>query len=185
MSKLTHYNFNYLKTCPPKKFSLPLRICISIILLGNLFKIMHWPNAYQLMTIGISGILIVYPIRFYFKQDKETMDYIKVVMIVLWCLNFLLVFNQVFSFGGLLILFGWWLLIDSASYFSNNQLILSTISQKVYYGFIAISIGSIGFGSIFKIQHWPYANILFTLGVVLASILLIVDYFVRCKTKYV
>jgi len=59
---------------------------------------MHWPNAYQLMTIGISGILIVYPIRFYFKQDKETMDYIKVVMIVLWCLNFLLVFNQVFSF---------------------------------------------------------------------------------------
>jgi len=34
-------------------------------------------------------------------------------------------------------------------------------------------------------MHWPYANVLFTLGVVLAAILLIVDYFVRRKTEYV
>ncbi|WP_292948189.1 hypothetical protein [Olleya sp. UBA1516] len=146
---------------------------------------MHWPNAYDLLTFSISGILIVYPIRFYFKQDKETMDYIKVITIVLWCLNFLLGFNQVFGFSILIILFGWWLLTESANYFNSNQLVLSNIAQKVYYGFIAISIGSIAFGTLFKIQHWPYANVLFTLGVFLASILVIVDYFVRRKTEYV
>tara|TARA_B100001059_G_scaffold236704_1_gene289228 strand:+ start:6277 stop:6801 length:525 start_codon:yes stop_codon:yes gene_type:complete len=174
-----------MSTFQPKKNTLLLRICISILLLGNLFKIMHWPNAYDLLTFSISGILIVYPIRFYFKQDKETMDYIKVITIVLWCLNFLLGFNQVFGFSILIILFGWWLLTESANYFNSNQLVLSNIAQKVYYGFIAISIGSIAFGTLFKIQHWPYANVLFTLGVFLASILVIVDYFVRRKTEYV
>lgn len=170
-----------MSTIQSKKNTLLLRICISILLLGNLFKIMIWPNAYQLMTIAIIGILILYPIRFFFKQEKETMDYIKVIMIVIWCLNFLFGFNQVFGLGALLLLFGWWLLTESASYFSNNQLILSNIAKKIYYALIVISIGSIGFGSIFKVQHWPYGNILFTLGVVLASILLIVDYFVRSK----
>ncbi|MEL0644370.1 hypothetical protein V6251_08250 [Olleya sp. Ti.3.14] len=174
-----------MSTFQPKKNTLLLRICISILLLGILFKIMHWPNAYDLLTFSFSGILILYPIRFYFKQDKETMDYIKVIMIVLWCLNFLLGFNQVFGFSILIILFGWWLLTESANYFNNNKLVLSNIAQKVYYGFIAISIGGIAFGILFKIQHWPYANVLFTLGVFLASILVIVDYFVRRKTEYV
>ena len=174
-----------MSTIQSKKISLPLRICLSILLLGTLFKIMHWPNAYQIITIAITGILILYPIRFFFKKEKETMDYIKVIMIILWCLNYLLGFNQVFGFSVLIILFGWWLLTESTNYFNNNQLTLSNSAQNVYYGFIIISIGSIAFGTIFKVLHWPYGNLLFMLGVLLASILLIVDYFVRRKTEYV
>ena len=34
-------------------------LCSSLFLLGSLFKIMHWPGANVLLTLGIAGIALI------------------------------------------------------------------------------------------------------------------------------
>ncbi|MBD3863099.1 GldL-related protein [Olleya marilimosa] len=60
-----------MKTCPPKTFSLLLRICISIILLGNLFKIMHWPYANVLFTLGVVLAAIILIVDYFVRRKTE------------------------------------------------------------------------------------------------------------------
>ncbi|WP_175455536.1 GldL-related protein [Winogradskyella thalassocola] len=43
---------------------------------------------------------------------------------------------------------------------------------------MGLTIFTLVFGILFKIQHWPYGALLFTIGVLLLSLLLIFDYFI-------
>lgn len=167
-----------------KKLNLPLRICVSILLLGGLFKIMHWPNSSNLLLIAICSIMVLYPIRFFLKKEKETMDYIKLGIILLWCLSNFTRVIHVYQFPvllniALLLLFGWWFINEGTAYFTNQNLKLNGIYKTVYVAVTVIIFGCILFGCLFKIQHWPYGNLLFTVGIFLASIFVIVDHFLR------
>lgn len=171
-------------TIPPKKFSLLLRICISILLLGALFKIMHWPNANQLLVISITCILILYPIRFLFKQQKVFMDYVKLILVVTWCLNYLTKVLHIYQFPLffniiLILAFIWWFINEGTAYITFNNITLNGISKSLYFTVIGFTFGFIFLGVVFKIQHWPFSNQLFVTGIFSAAVLLIVDYFLR------
>jgi uncharacterized membrane protein YccC len=47
-------------------------LCGSLTVLGGLFKIMHWPYAGVLLTLGLAGIALIYiPSVTKYKYDKE------------------------------------------------------------------------------------------------------------------
>ena len=173
-----------MNTIQSKTFGLLLRVCISVLLLGALFKIMHWPYASIVMLLSISGILILYPLRFCFITEKSTMDYVKLALVVLWCLNYLtkvfhlyqlpLFFNIV-----LLLLFIWWFINEGFSGLNLGNIKIKGVLKLFYIAIVIFAFGCIVLGAVFKIQHWPYSNLLFVIGVTLTSILVTLDHFVR------
>jgi len=47
-------------------------LCSSLFLLGSLFKMMHWPGANVLLTLGIVGIaLIAIPTMAIYQYNKN------------------------------------------------------------------------------------------------------------------
>ncbi len=112
------------------------------------------------------------------------MDYIKLAMVILWCLIYgirvfhlyspPIVFNIILA-----LLFGWWFINQGTDYITIRKLKTNKTVQFMYYLVVVFSIACVFLGAIFKIQHWPYSNILMTLGIISTSILIIIDYFVR------
>ena len=169
-----------------KILTFPLRLALIILLYGGLFKVMHWPYAQTLMLIGSTSIVVLYSIRFIYKKEKVRLDYVKLGLVLLWTTNYYLkafhILNVPYIFEiVLLALFIWWFSEEGLTYFSRRKLKGKQLLKAMYYLFLGTSIACIVLGITFKIQHWPFGNILFTFGVLLSSIMLIVDYFVIKK----
>lgn len=156
------------------------------MLYGFLFIKMGWPFGHNLLFIGTVIITILYGIRFLYKKTKTRVDYVKLLIVLFW---FLGLFGAVFNLFHmneiidviLIILTVWWLIEEGFYYFINRKLVNNMFLKVSYYFLLFLSIGFICLGYIFKIQHWPYGNIMFTLGVLLFSLLIVVDHFVINK----
>lgn len=55
---------------------------IAIIIIGAMFKIMHWPGSAIMLSIGLIGIPIVYSFRFIKKTVKQLLDILKLAWVV-------------------------------------------------------------------------------------------------------
>ncbi|WP_460220397.1 GldL-related protein [Psychroserpens sp. MEBiC05023] len=171
-----------MKNIPSKTLTLPLRLALIILIYGALFKVMHWPYANTLMLYGSVAIAVFYTIRFLNKKEKIRLDYIKLGLVLLWVFNYLTTIFHLFKLPYileiiLLIVFVWWLVEEGVSYFTNRELKSHKVIKFIYYTFLMISVFLIISGVLFKVMHWPYGNIMLTLGILLFSIFLIVDYF--------
>ena len=166
-----------------KILTFPLRIAIIVLIFGVLFKIIHWPFAHNLMLLGGASIGILYTIRFVYKKEKTILDYTKLAMILIWVFNYLANAFQLFYVPYiyeilLLGLFIYWFYVEGISYFKNRTYRKNRFLKAVYYILIGLTIFTVVFGILFKIQHWPYGALLFIIGVLLLSLLLIFDYFI-------
>ena len=171
------------KQINPKILTLPLRIALVILIFGTLFKIIHWPYAKELMFT--SGILIgvLYIIRFFNKTDKMQLDYVKLMLVLLWVFNYLVQVFHLFYVSHifevyLLMLFLWWFIKGGLHYFKHRKFKMKGRIRVMYYILISFALFSLLSGFIFKIKHWPYGSELFMLGIVLLNITLIIDYFI-------
>jgi len=57
------------------------KIFIAVILIGVLFKLMHWPLSTILLSAGVAGLMIVYSISFFQKKTKLLLDYLKLLWV--------------------------------------------------------------------------------------------------------
>ena len=171
-----------------KIFGLILRLFVSLLIFAVLFKVMHWPYANTILLPAVAGILIFYSIRFLFKNQKNSLDYIKLIFVFTWSFTYL---NSNFYFIQIpkllefipLVLFAWWFINEGTSYFSLSKL-KGNSSFKIFYSiFLVLTLGLVILGIILRILHWPYGALLFTLGMLLASIFVVIDFFAREKIK--
>jgi hypothetical protein len=166
-----------------KSLTLPLRLAIIILIIGALFKIMNWPYGYLLILIGSCAIMVLYTIRFLYKNKKSRLDYVKFGLVFLWVINY---FNQVLHVLNIPFIFEisvsvfsiWWLMEEGLSYFSKRKFKRNKGIKLFYYVLITMTICCLVFGTLFKIQHWPYGALLFTFGILFLSLVIIVDYLV-------
>ena len=59
-----------------------IMFCFAIIIVGALFKIMHWPGGAICLMVGFIGIAVIYTIRFIKKPTKNQLDIMKWVYVV-------------------------------------------------------------------------------------------------------
>lgn len=59
-----------------------ISILIAIIIIGAMFKIMHWPGSSIMLSIGLMGIPSVYSFRFIKKPVKQLLDILKLAWVV-------------------------------------------------------------------------------------------------------
>ncbi|HMU68702.1 MAG TPA: hypothetical protein PK511_08170 [Chitinophagales bacterium] len=60
-----------------------LYICSSVIIIGAMMIILHWPYANYVVIMGMSSVAIVYTLRSINKQHKALLDYAKWIWLVL------------------------------------------------------------------------------------------------------
>ncbi len=58
------------------------KLGIAIILIGALFKILHWSGRDLVFIIGFAEIAIVYIISFIHKPIKKRLDYLKLIWVI-------------------------------------------------------------------------------------------------------
>ena len=133
-----------------------LRISISIMLLGCLFKILHWPFSSELINSGCLLTILTYTGRFILKELKRFPDIVKLIFVILVCVRSIVIMNHL-PFQEL-----FWITISITQifaliylYFSGN---LSSIPPKsnslVLKSLMAFSGLFIIVGCLFKIMHW-------------------------------
>lgn len=172
-----------MKSLQKKILTLPIRIALIILIIGALFKIMHWPYYKELMLIGALSIGVIYVVRFIYKKEKTKLDYAKLALVILWLFNYL---SQVFHLYNIpyivdiciVVLFFWWFIEEGFFYLKNRKFKTSKIIKVVYYFLIGLTVFLLLFGTLFKIQHWPYGSLMFTLGILLLCLILILDYII-------
>ncbi len=59
-----------------------LKGVIAIIIIGALFRILHWEYNRLIMTIGFIGIMLTYFFSFLNKPIKKRLDYLKLVWVI-------------------------------------------------------------------------------------------------------
>ena len=166
-----------------KILTFPIRIVLLILVYGMLFLIMDWPYANQLLLIGSVLLAFLYSIRFLYKKDKKRIDIVKLGFVLVWVVNLILkTYHMVFIAYGLelllFILFVWWLIEDGFKLVARRKLVNNGFVKFFYYGLCILTIALIVIGTLLRIMHWPYGALILTLGFLLLSMMLIIDYFV-------
>ena len=59
-----------------------ISIFIAIVIVGAMFKIMHWPGSAIMLTIGLMGIPSIYTFRFINKSVKRQLDIMKLIWVL-------------------------------------------------------------------------------------------------------
>ncbi len=163
---------------------IPLRIAISLLIIGFICKILLVPKiASPLIILSLGAIFILYSLRFFKKTKKGFLEYTKLVMVSFWSLDGIfkildLSFTDAFQIiGGLAFII--WIIMEGTTYLitdkedsnnlnnRNNQLIWNTI---MVIGILEIIIGSLG-----KLLQWEYAVPIIILGTIMVSLYVFKD----------
>lgn len=164
-----------IKRFTKKLFSILFRIFGAAFILSILFRINHYPYQYLLYFTGISGLLVTYAFWFIIHSKKATYNYLLLVFFLLWLsLRLLIALHIPYSF----ILSS----ISSASFliwlflyvFESSQRNWKSFFQNLPFVFAAIFIIT---GALFKINHFPGADIMMFLGVIFGLAWFIISMF--------
>ena len=166
-----------------KILTLPIRLALVLLIIGALFKIMHWPYSLILIFTAVVTLVLLYIIRFLNKKSRNKLDYVKLGIVVLWSIGYFLKVSHVFKHRYILdivvaILFLYWFCNDNPYYLIHRKFKKRGIIKVVYQILKVFTILSLIFGVLFKIQHWPYGSILFTQGIMSLCLFLVLDYFI-------
>lgn len=166
-----------------KILKIPLRIGISILLLGILLKTQQWSShANTIIIVALVSISVLYTIRFWKKTRKVFLDYVKLVLIVFWCTNVILsvlhlpyeTFFEVITFIAFLI----WTVLEGTAYFGiggrNEDM---DLNQILWNGIMVLGSLAIVAGGICKILYWEYATPLLLLGFFMIAVYILKDTF--------
>ncbi|MGB0525318.1 MAG: hypothetical protein ACPGJS_20255 [Flammeovirgaceae bacterium] len=69
-----------------------LKLFMAVLCIGVYFKFMAWPYASLLFDVPLFMLACLYPYRFWQKEPKVQLDYVKVVLVVVGALGAIALF---------------------------------------------------------------------------------------------
>lgn len=159
----------------------PLRIAISLLIVGFVFKIIHFPTiANPIIILALFAIGVFYGLRFWKKSKKGFLEYNKLVLVTAWSLNGIfkilnLSHNDFFQLIGSLA-FIIWIIMDGTSYLiDDKEDNRSDIVYFIWNTMMIIGILAIIIGSLTKILEWEYATPTLITGFILVTAYVLKD----------
>ena len=167
----------------------PLRIAISLLVLGFLCKILHFKTiADPLILVSLIAIGILYVWRFWNKTKKGFLQYNKLVLVTSWSLNGIfkildISHNEFFQvIGGLAFII--WIIMEGTTYLiDDKEDDRSDIAYFMWNTMMIIGILAIIIGSLTKILEWEYATPTLITGFVLVAAYVLKDLLVQNLQK--
>ncbi len=166
-----------------KILKLPLRVSLAILLLGILAKMFEWPYAKDVILYSFSIIGILYVIRFFYKKQKQFIDYTKLVLVSFWSIyGVLTILDFSYTLFFLIIIaitFIMWFIMEGTAYFLDEDRKTKNTSYQILWNF-ALVFGTLGIisGSLLRILHWEYSIHLLSLGITVVAAYILKDVFV-------
>ena len=155
-------------------------VAIIILLVGVLFKIMHWPMASRFILFGGIGLVTIYFVKVITQNNTSWIHYLRWAVIASFVLrlNFVLshwpyaeIIHVVF-----LVLFCTWFVLEIGRFLNSGEA-KETKFAKVLRLLAWIIPGVVIAGAVMKIMHWPGAGIALVSGLVLGVCWWILDTF--------
>ncbi|WP_373517583.1 hypothetical protein [Pricia sp.] len=173
---------------PKKILTTPLRIAISILLLGMLSRILHWPYATEIIVAAFVSVGLLYPFRFWKKPDKHFLDYTKLILVVFWATNgifraldftYSLFFQIIIAISFLI-----WIILEGTAYFLDEDRKAKNNRIQVLWN-CAMVIGTFAIigGSLLNILGWPFAIPLMVFGILVIVAFILKDIFTSNKLE--
>ncbi len=167
----------------------PLRIAISLLVLGFLCKILHLKTiADPIILVSLLAIGILYAWRFWNKTKKGFLQYNKLVLVTSWSLNGIfkildISHNEFFQvIGGLAFII--WIIMEGTTYLiDDKEDDRSDIAYFMWNTMMIIGILAIIIGSLTKILEWEYATPTLITGFVLVAAYVLKDLLVQNLQK--
>lgn len=154
-----------------QKVRLFLRLSISIILIGVLFKVLHLQYTNVLLGIGALGVIIFYSLQFHQKKQKSVLDYSKLFLLVAFLFHYIFcllhwsygyIFTFIFRGALVLIVVSYFydILFDKSDAIPNDTLTTQSIRRNKlsHLLYVLAAIGIIA-GAFSKILHWEFGHI--------------------------
>ncbi|NJB70084.1 hypothetical protein GGR42_000546 [Saonia flava] len=168
-----------------KYLTIPIRISLLLILVGMLFKALHWIPVFTngIILCSFVAISILYSLRFSKKQTKGSIAYIKLVLVIFWSLNGIftilhLPYGEVFQIVSL-IAFLFWTAMEGTSYFFNKEAQENNTSYLLWNGIMILGAFSIVLGTLFSFLNWDYAVPLLVFGISSVVVYILRDVFAQ------
>ncbi|MCB0396631.1 MAG: hypothetical protein KDD36_08260 [Flavobacteriales bacterium] len=161
---------------PPRLSYILIKCALVLVLVGNCLGRLHQPYASVLMLVGYMIIGVVYTLRYFGKQPRKEQDHYKLVLALTFALSGVAMFSSDPWWSYLT-----WLFPAVFLFFLVNG--MGPVMLRFLGGsdpsFVNKLLGSVGFtlwvvGSMFKIMHWPGANMLYVISVGLLSVWLFI-----------
>ena len=176
--EISLFTFDKIKKMNDKLIIKALRISISLIILASLFKLMHWPFANVIIISGLGGIVFFYPFRFFFKEEKRTIDYVKLVFLISFPINaYLMLFHlptpsllPIISFGAFVL----WIALELNDFYNNKE--QSGTIKTFPFGILSIIVLFLFMGAFYKLMHFPYANVIVITGFTFLTLYFLIIY---------
>lgn len=173
---------------PKKILTTPLRIAISVLLMGMLSRILHWPFATEIIVSAFVAIGLLYPFRFWKKPEKHFLDYTKLILVVFWASNgifraleftYSLFFQIIIAISFLI-----WIILEGTAYFLDEDRKAKNTKVHVLWN-CAMVIGTFAIiiGSLLNILGWQFAIPLMVLGIVIIVAFILKDVFTSNKLE--
>ena len=180
---------NHLMETEKKILRTPLRIAISLLIVGFVCKILHFPNiANPIIILSLLAIGILYGLRFWKKSKKGFLEYNKLVLVTAWSFNGIfkilnLSHNEFFQLIGSLA-FIVWIIMEGTTYLiddkDDNR---SDIAYFIWNTMMIIGILAIIIGSLTKILEWEYSIPTLITGFILVTAYVLKDLLLHTYQK--
>ncbi|MDT7830484.1 hypothetical protein RQM65_17580 [Pricia sp. S334] len=171
-----------------KILTTPLRIAISVLLLGMLSRILQWPFAASITVSAFMAIGLLYPFRFWKKPEKHFLDYTKLILVLFWSTNGVfraLEFTYSLFFQIIIaITFLIWIIFEGTAYFLDEDRKTKNTRIQLLWNFSMV-IGTLAIiaGSLLNLLGWRFAIPLMVLGILIVVAFILKDVFTSKKLK--
>ena len=122
---------------------------------------------YEAALVSLGLVLVFYSLRFWRKEPKRMVDIARYGVVLMWVVHALSVLHRGDFFGWafipLLLAALFWGGLEVRNQIQGNKSL--TELHFLLFGGLAMEMA----GMIFKVQHWPGANILLIMGVAIAG----------------
>lgn len=162
----------------PKRFTVPLRAAIGTVLVGILFKLQHWPGTGTLLVSGVLGIVLLYPLRYAAKRPKVFLDHIKLGLALTWPTSWLMQvqhwpYAQPLGLAAAAFGLVWISQAGVAEFWNDRERRMPGRLTKVLF---TLGLVLVTAGTLFRIQHWPYATVLLLAGLGCCGLWAVVEF---------
>ncbi len=167
----------------PKRLTVPLRMAIAVLVLGMVFKVQHWPLAMVLVITGAAAIVLLYPFRYAAKPEKGFLDHVKLGLAITWPSSMvmqLMHWPYADVLGLLASAFGlvWITQAGIAEFWTDEQRRTPSAGSVALFttGLVLVVVGTV-----FRIQHWPFATLLLIAGLACCGVWAVVEFLLPRK----
>lgn len=165
-----------------KVFKNQIRAALATLLIGMAMRILHWPYAAGIIFTSFASILILYTIRFFKKEKKESIDLIKMAMVLFWTTNGLLTilkfpYTLIFQIGTALTFIAWFAMEGTAYFMDKNRNIKNSITEIIWNFVMVIGVLTIILGGLMHLLSWEYSIPTLTIGLTIVTSYILKDIF--------